>query len=905
MSRVMPLPSGTRFGSYEILSQLGSGGMGEVYRAHDDVLRRDVAIKIVAARQLGDTDGLARFEREARLLAALNHPNISAIYGLVEAGGVRGIVMELVDGPTLKEIIEGPRSQAPGPRETEKALLIARQLIDALEAAHEKGIVHRDLKPANIKVTASGTVKVLDFGIAKALASATGDRSEATTIEATEQGTIVGTAAYMSPEQARGQAVDARADIWAFGAVLYELLTRRKAFTGGTATDVMAALLTKEPDWSAIPRDTSAGVVRLLRRCLEKDPARRLRHIADARFEIEDAAAMPVASKPVPARSNWRLLGLIGTALVGGAVLGLMLRPLLVRSDGAGSRAAGAVVFGFAEPPGTKFNLFSDPIKVSPDGTRIALAPISPDGKSRVWLRSLGSATPERLEGTEGATFPFWSPDGKSIGFNADGQLKVIDLSSRTVRAIAPWTGGLGGSSWNADGVIVFADVGSGLKRVMAIGGDVKAATTLDIARGEAFHAAPCFLPDNRHFLYVVGGVRPEQGGLMIGALDSPETIRLPIRAIVRYAAPGYLLYARGGELVAQQFDTDRLALVGDPMVVGSGVRMSNTAGMVALSASSTGTLTFAATRSATTQLMWFDRSGRRGDVLGQPGEWVHLALSPDEHTVAAERLDPRSGEGTIWMIDADRNLPSRLTQDPAWSMGPLWSKDGRRVVFGSSRSGDLRVYSRSADGSGADEALPVLPGINNPTDWTPDGRLVFTSMSPTGPTILTVPVTSGAQAAPLVDKEFSGLYGKISPDGRWLAYVSAESGKVDVFVRAMSGPGRWAISRNGGLQPRWRRDGKELYYVADDWIADGRAGHDDRRHVQCRRARATPHSRPTRRSRCAVRLRRGQSRAALSRQLCRRDRSDADRDRHRQLDVALAKVGFGRAAILPGHRQS
>ena len=808
---------GTKIGPYEVVAKLGEGGMGEVYRAHDGALRRDVAIKVVAERQLGDNDGRARFEREARVLATLNHPNISSIYGLVDSGGQRAIVMELVEGPTLKEIIDGPRPSAAGLREIEKALSIARQLIDALEAAHDKGIVHRDLKPANIKVTGSGTVKVLDFGIAKALMSPTGDQSDATTIEATAHGTVVGTVAYMSPEQARGQAVDSRADIWAFGAVLYELLTQRKAFAGGTATDVMAAVLTKEPDWSAIAADVPPGVVRLLRRCLQKDPARRLRHIADARFELDDTAASPVASSPAPAQTRWRLPTLVATTLIGGAVLGAALRPFLIRND-ARDRRVDAITFGFSEPAGTTFNLFSDPIKVSPDGTRIAIAPLSPDGTPRLWLRSMSSSIAERLDGTEGVTFPFWSYDGKSIGFFANGYLKVIDLSSRAVRAIAPWAGGLGGGSWNADGLIVFANESSGLKRVMATGGDVKAVTTVDAARGEVHHAAPHFLPDNRHYLYTVIGARPDQSGVAIGSLDSPETTRLPIPAIAQYAAPGYLLYPRSGELLAQHFNADQLTLEGDPVVIGRNVWMPAATGFAALSVSSTGTLTFAEQRTAMTQLTWFDRSGRRGGVLGEPGEWVHLALSPDGHTVAAERLESRSGNGTIWMLDTDRNLLSRLTPDPAWSMLPLWSKDGRRVAFASTRTGDMRWFSRSADGSGADERLPVPSGLTNANDWTPDGRLVFVTKLPTGLTVLTVPLTGGAQPAPLIDKDFQAMYTKISPDGRWLAYTSAESGKVDVFVRASSGPGRWAISRNGGSQPRWRRDGKELYFLTDDW---------------------------------------------------------------------------------------
>ncbi len=719
--------------------------------------------------------------------------------------------MEFVDGEDLSQRL------ARGPMLVDEAVAIARQIIDALEAAHAAGIVHRDLKPANVKIRPDGTVKVLDFGLAKAVETApgaVGDLANSPTLTAhlTTAGVILGTAAYMAPEQAKGRAVDARADIWAFGVVLYEMLAGRQPFSGETTQDVLAAVLTRETDWARLPPTTPDNLLRLLRRCLQRDPARRLRHIADARLELDEPAPIsPIGASAdgVQPTRRWQLAAAIIAIIV---AVALAARAIM-RPPAANSASGAPLIFAMSELVEPLY-LFAGPVALSPDGTRVALVTNGSDGKPRIWLRALDSATPEVLEGADGGMNPFWSPDSRALGFFVNNELKVIDVVSRTIRTLAPWAGLAGGGTWNRDGIILFADE-TGLKRVAASGSEVSQVTTAaQTATGPEIQYAPQFLPDGRHYIFFSGNFVSTGGAIVVGSLDSPSTkhlVNTPTMAI--YADPGYLLYNRSGELVAQAFDASRLSVEGDPMVLGSGVWGWNSGGMAPMSASKTGVLLYATRRTTTTQLRWFDRSGRPTGTLGEQGEWIHVEVSPDERTVAAERLDPRTGIGTIWTIDIARNVPVRLTPDPVWYLAPVWSPDSRRLAFAASRDGASNLFAKLADGSGPDEPLYRSNELKAPTDWTRDGRVVFNANGD----IKSVEVGADHKVLSLLKGSWNEASGKVSADGRWLAYMSNESGRPEVYVRAVDGGGRWQISRSGGWQPRWRRDGKELFFLSMD----------------------------------------------------------------------------------------
>jgi eukaryotic-like serine/threonine-protein kinase len=810
---------GTKLGTYEITGSLGAGGMGEVYRARDTTLGREVAIKVLSSEVTFDAASQGRFEREARALAALNHANVATLYAVERSGDSRALVMELVEGDTLSERLK---------REAlswSDALAIAKQVAEAIEAAHAKGIVHRDLKPANIKITPAGIVKVLDFGLAKVTDSAWLD-AQLPTIEATREGVIVGTVAYMSPQQARGQAVEKDADIWAFGCVLYEMLARRRAFPGETISDIVANVLQREPDWAALPAETPSGVIRLVRRCLAKDPSRRLRDIADARLEIEDAlssaAVSSSAEQPVPAfdsRSRSALLvGVVSVAVAAGVVAGMLAQ----RARGApavNSPTSDVSAFGMQEPPGESLYNFVDPVCVSPDGRRIALVTHGPQGQSRLWLRSLDELEPKRLDIADGAMFPFWSPDGRSLGFLADGQLRTVDVASRSVRSLTPVSDGPSGGTWNRDGTILYVDGTTGLKRIDSDGGTPVLIDSPGPSNKPVLAVAPKFLPDGRHFLYYAVSFKPGESAVMLGDLDSPtRTLVLMVDSKPFYAPPGFLIYPRNGEVVAHRFDLASRKVVGDPVVIGRSPWVSGF--LPALSASDTGVLAFATDRTPVTQLTWFDRGGKPLGRLGEPGRWIHVAVAPNGHAVAAERLDMRTGAGVTWTLNVAHPAASRLSLRPGWSMVPVWSPQSDRIALGvSAASGDgLELVTMPSDGSGREETVGTLSGIHTPTDWLPQGRgLVIQYSSPKGFDVSTLAFGRDSKPVPLVNTAFNEAFGKVSPDGRWLAYVSNESGKPEVYVRPLDGsPGRWIVSQTGGSQPRWRRDGQELFFVSE-----------------------------------------------------------------------------------------
>jgi eukaryotic-like serine/threonine-protein kinase len=788
---------GTKLGPYEILAAIGAGGMGEVYRARDTKLGRDVAIKVLPTFAR-DAERMARFQREAKVLATLSHPNIAAIHTLEDSGSTRALVMELAEGPTLADRI----AQSPIP--IEDALKIARQICDALEYAHEKGIVHRDLKPANIKIAPDDTVKILDFGLAKALESGPSveEIANSPTLSrmATQTGVLLGTAAYMAPEQAKAKPVDRRADIWAFGCVLYEMLTGKKAFEGDAVTETLAAVLKNEPDWSRLPAATPMRVRVLLQRCLQKDPKQRLRDIGDARISFDEV----LSGGPAP------------TFVMG-------QRPVA---------PVPLVRFKVSLPEKTVLAA-SGVIGLSPDGRHLAFVGASADGVMRLWIRSLDSIEVKPLLGSElSASRPFfWSPDSRYIVFDAGGRLKRIDLSGGVAQTVCDSPGGAVGGSWNRDGVIILGNSQGGLMRASANGGSASPLTTLDSSSGEIHHVFPSFLPDGRHFIYLRLSSKAENSGICIGSLDAkPEEQDSKLLLMTKFGAvyvppsdagPDQLLFVRDGRLLAQPFDARQLKLSGDPVTVAEQVGTFLDAGL--FSASANGILAYIAGRSYEGQLAWFDQKGRRLGTIGEPGLYLSVALSPDGTRAVVSRL---AAQMNLWLIDLSRGTSSRFTFGPSSAMCGTWSPDGSRIVFASGSTFDL--YQKSASGVRADEPLLKSIDLKLPMSWSHDDRYLLyaiTNPKTSKRDLWVLPLEGEKTPFPLLSAEFNHRNGQLSRDDRWIAYTSDESGRDEVYVRtfspepsgAASEEGKWLISTAGGSEPRWRGDGNELYYLAPD----------------------------------------------------------------------------------------
>jgi eukaryotic-like serine/threonine-protein kinase len=836
----LALTPGNRLGVYEIVAHIGEGGMGAVYRARDTRLNRDVALKVLPDEFACDDDRLARFTREAQTLASLNHPNIAHIHGLEESGGVRALVMELVEGDDLSQ------RSARGAIPVDEALPIAKQIADALEAAHQQGIIHRDLKPANIKLRPDGTVKVLDFGLAKAFAPAqdpasTMHRSLSPTITSpamlTGAGIVLGTAAYMAPEQAKGREADKRSDIWAFGCVLYEMLTGRRPFDGEDMTDVLGAVVRLEPAWEALPSDVPAPVRTLLHQCLVKDRRRRVGDFAAVIFVLDHLASL-APTEPVASRST----------RVGGLVAALSLIMLIatagvaLRMSRSGAPASDLVQFTIAPPENT---VFGGPaaggtgtiaqLAVSPDGRNIVFV-AGVQGEFKIWLRPVASADSRPMQGTEGAAFPFWSHDSRFIAFFAGGKLKKAAIAGGPPIVLADASAGRGGS-WSRDNVIVFdRSVGSGLFRVSSNGGVPTAVTTL--AAGEDAHRWPHFLPDGRHFFYtaVTGACCPpaKPGTIKIGSLDQDEPAVALVQAdsSASYSS-NYLLFARDQTLMAQAFDPDRRRLAGDAVPVTERISMEGSR-YVSASVSENGTLVYApGGLLSPLQLTWFDRAGKILGTLGEGGVDVNLSLSPDERRVA---LALRSGSPEnldIWTIDIARNLRDRVTSDLQPEGWPVWSPDGTRIVFGTGSPGGLaekaHLVQTLVDGGGALETLleavgtPARPCgprqcVLAPSDWSADGRFVLYTFNGNFPQTLDIwalPLSGDRKPFPVIHTEFSESQGTFSPDGRWIAYTTDETGQPNVYVQPfLRAAGKIRISPNGGRNPHWRADGRELFYI-------------------------------------------------------------------------------------------
>ena len=823
----MTLPAGVRLGPYEIHSLLGAGGMGEVYRARDTRLGRDVAIKIPRRMFTSDPDRLARFEREARLLAALNHPNIAAIHGIEERDGVEALVLELVEGDTLAQRLQ----RAPVP--VSEALNVARQIVDALDAAHEKGIVHRDLKPANIKITPEGVVKVLDFGIAKVAAGEDlRPDSSTATLDGTREGVILGTVTYMSPEQASGLAVDKRTDIWAFGCVLYEMLTGRVAFLGATMSDTIVAILERNPDWTALPATTPATVRRLLARCLDKDPKARLRDVGDAQIELREALAQSgpesqqthssavAAAGKIPRRWMWGSVAVAGVALLSAAVL--VLRPA-TQSDG---KVRLSLAFeGLTGEGGT-------PVP-SPDGKTFVFQAFAASGRRSLWLRPLDSELARPLSGTEDAEQPFWFPDGRWIGFYAQAKLKRVSPSGGSAQTIAD-VGRMGFANLaaaNDKGDIVFSGNRSPLFRVRQSDGTVQQLTRLDSSRAENSHRFPAFLPDGRHFLFLARSGRPENNALYLGSLDSPETRRvMTVHSNVSYVpahnrGSASLLYVKDGALVEQRFDGDKV--IGEPNEIVENVEYIAPSQLARFAVSSDGTvLILHPSAPGRSQLQWFDRKGNALAALGPPGDYMQPRISPDGSRVLFSRPDAQTVTRDVWYMEASRGVAARLTTHQANDWWPVWSPDGRSIVFGSDRGGgpDLETYlKRSTEPGSGETRLFDFHGVNAvPQDWSHDGNWIAFQAggAPTGPDVWIVPTSGQRTPFAFLATPFYESNARFSQDDHWMAYTSNESGRYEVYVRpfagAAAGPsGKMQVSSTGGDFVVWSR--KELFFIGSD----------------------------------------------------------------------------------------
>ena len=791
----MALFVGDRLGAYEILAPVGAGGMGEVYRARDTVLKRNVALKVLPEAFARDPQRMARFQREAEVLASLNHPNIAAIYGVVESGDTRALVMELAEGPTLAaRIKEGAIPQ-------EESLAIARQITDALEYAHEKGVVHRDLKPANVKITPQETVKLLDFGLAKAFSepSAGGDpnNSPTLTMGETRAGVILGTAAYMAPEQARGKQVDKRADIWAFGVVLYEMLTGRRMFTGELMSDVLAAVIAKEPDLEAVP----ARFRPIIQKCLRKDPRTRWRDIGDVRMALEEdlqagpALLSPARAAPAILSVAWITVGVLAIVL---AILGFVH----FRETPA---VAQPVRLQIPIPEGMAFN--AGTFAISPDGRRVAFGAGTTDGPRRLWIRELDSLELKPLPGTEIPAIqqpPFWSPDSRVLAYGVEGKLKKVNISGEPPQTVCDAVGPTGGA-WNQDGTIVFGSNTGALRRCPASGGAASPVTVL--AQGETAHRWPQFLPDGRHFLYARASNVPERTGVFIGSIDTKpaEQDLKPLLITDRqayYVPPGWLLFVREDALMAQPFDPAKLALSGEATPIANTLGSFLAARYAFFTVSGTGVVLYRGGGGGLLQLTWLDAQGTRS-TIGEPGLWARPAVSPDGTRVAAS-LNNAQGSMDIWVLDTKRGTSTRLTFDPANDDRAVWSPDGGKIAFRCNRGGHADLYVKASDGSGDDQLLLKTDEEKIPESWSHDGRyLLYDAISPkTGGDLWVLPLGGDRKPFPFLQTQFNEGVGQFSPDMRWIAYVSDESGTPEVYVRPFApdsgGPsvsgGKWMV---------------------------------------------------------------------------------------------------------------
>jgi Tol biopolymer transport system component/predicted Ser/Thr protein kinase len=821
----MTLVPGTRLGPYEVQAPIGAGGMGEVYRARDTRLERTVAVKVLPSHLSTSPEVRQRFEREAKTISQLSHPHICALYDVGNQDGVEFLVMEYLEGETLSDrLVKGPLA-------FDQVLRYGLEIADALDKAHRQGIVHRDLKPGNVMLTKSG-VKLLDFGLAKAVAPAAARSGASLTAlptqtgkDLTAEGTILGTFQYMAPEQLEGREADGRTDIFAFGAVLYEMATGQKAFSGRSQASLISSIMTSEPPpVSTVAPMTPPAFDRVVRTCLAKDPDDRWQTARDVALQLKwiqeggSAVGLPapvVARRKGRERIAWILAALAMTALIA----------LAARDWRRSSARAPVTRFSILAPANTMFTppgeLSSSQIALSPDGRTVAFVANPAGGRPLLWLRALDSLNAVALAGTEDALHPFWSPDGRSIGFFTPTSLKRVEVSGGTPQRLCEVVAGRGGS-WSSEGVILFAhSAPTPLFRVPDTGGEPQQVTDIDAVHGEDRHRYPFFLPDGRRFLFWARSPGREYTGVYVASLDSRKArLVLKSEAMGQYAAPGYLLTVQQGMLVAYPFDEKSAKVRGNPIRIAESLVVGNPPGYAPFAVAGAGTLAYSYPYAKSRQLIWFDRSGRRLGNVGQPGDYSTPRISPDGKKIAVAIREESKANTDIWIFDSTRGAWSRFTFEPGNERAPLWSPDGSRIVYSSSSQGVLDLYEKPSSGGGEARLVVASPGDKFPTDRTRDGRfLVYHTFGGNSFWDLWVaPTQNGGKPFPLFSSKFTEVQGHVSPDGRWIAYSSDESGRFEIYVtRFPQKQGHWQISTAGGTQPWWRGDGKEIFFLGSE----------------------------------------------------------------------------------------
>jgi len=845
-------------GHYEVVEKIGAGGMGEVFRARDTKLGREVALKLLPPFLAQDHERLARFQREAKVLASLNHAHIATLHGLEEHDGTPFLVMEMVSGEDLAQRLSR------GPIPVDEALTIARSVAEALAAAHDQGIVHRDLKPANIKLTAGGDVKVLDFGLAKAFDTdpVLGDISHSPTITGmagTMQGTILGTAAYMSPEQARGKPIDKRTDIWAFGCVVYELLTGDQCFPGETVSDTIAKILEREPEWAKLPEETPLGIQRLLRRCLTKDPKRRLQDIADARNEIDLvksgdplSSGISIADTQHPRQDARRRPPLLWMAL--SAILLVVAAVSTVGYFRQAREQMPLYRLSIASEPGASFvsrGDYAGPVSVSPDGRHVAYVARDAEAGRMLWVRDLDAATARRMAGTELCTFPFWSADSRSIGFFAGGKLKRVEIDGGLPITLCDADAGRGGT-WSASGDILFSPTyRAGIYRVPQSGGTPQVVTELDSTK-HTTHRWPSALPDGKHFLYMAANhdvSHSSEYAIHYAAIDGSEDRELLKAATQGAYASGYLLHVREHNLIAIPFDPARGEFTGDPVPLTDKVASDPTTWISNFSVSQNGVLAYHVAvqdENANSRIAIYDRTGAEIELVDEDDAYFSLTLSPNGKELAVTAGATAIG---VWIIDIERHVRKRATFDPNTCVSPQWSPDSRWIAYSTlslATSDHSTIYRVPADGGTPEKLLAGENGDVWVCDWSPDGRnIIFCRGDYVGTSaadIWALPMTGGTpgEPFPILTNDYADYNAQLSPDGRWLLFTSEQSGRTEIYVVPFVEParreedrrsGQWQVSTHGGNVAVWGGDGKTLYYVSleDEVIAVAVDGSGDR----------------------------------------------------------------------------
>jgi Tol biopolymer transport system component/tRNA A-37 threonylcarbamoyl transferase component Bud32 len=813
----LTLSTGTRLGPYEILAPIGAGGMGEVYKARDTRLERTVAVKVLPQHLSSSPEVRQRFEREAKTISQFSHSHICALYDVGREGETEYLVMEFLEGETLADRL------ARGPIPIDQTLRIGVEILAALDAAHRSGIVHRDLKPGNVMLTKSG-VKLLDFGLAKLAAAPVSGVSQATSLPTalqesqplTTRGTILGTFQYMAPEQLEGGEAEPRSDIFAFGCVLYEMLTGQKAFSGKSQASLIGSIMNSDPaPISSIQPMIPASLDRIVKGCLAKEPEHRWSTAHDVMLQLQwiaEGGSLAGVPAPVVARRKNReklAWGLFAAALLAAAALAVGF----VRRA---PKPAPLVRFDVVPPPEVAT---MDVPRISPDGRFLAFDATDMEGKARIWVRALNSLTAQPLAGTDGGVRPFWSPDSRYVGFIADGVMKKVDVTGGPPTKICDAPGGSDGT-WSPAGVILWDGSGNDpLYRVSAAGGTRSVAVALDAAKKETSVGWPQFLPDGKHFIYLVTGEKPEDSAYWIGSIDSKDKKMLaPAQTLVQYAPPGQLLFVRDRTLVAQPFDASALKITGEAVPLAEKIGTDNV-GLARFSVSGNGVLAYR-TGETGGRLLWRDRSGKELDTLGDPGDYANPTLSPSGDRLAFNLTDPRSGKGDIWIRDLARGVNSRFTLGAGNNVRPVWSPDASAIVFASDRGGAFDLYEKSAKGAGEEKLLLHSDDPKSPASWTKDGKYVAYSSrnAKTQFDLWALPTSGDKKPMPIAVSPFSEQSAMFSPDGRYVAYVSNESGRDEIYVQTFPEPGgKWQVSNEGGNDPSWREDGKEIYYRSPD----------------------------------------------------------------------------------------